>query len=364
MRSVNLLYNPRIDQLRWFAATLVFLFHYALEWRSVGGVMVGSPWLGLVTEGHTGVALFFTLSGFLFMRIAQHQQQIHYAAFLRNRVLRIAPLYLTIFLLATSLARDTFQPQDVLYLLSANLGHAPTSQSVITGGAWCIPLEFMFYLLLPFLSRFAMEQGKSYLWRLLAMMLVFKLMLYSESEHASLMYFSTFVGRFDQFLIGMQAAMLYQQHQAWLERWAGRLLLPMLVLVVCNSALQAQVAPFNVVPKKAFWITWSMQESAVWAGLIVLWVSWCGSLPAWLERGLTHGGKVSFSFYLLHMGVINMLARKFGLPAWTGVLVLDAVLALLLVYGAVWGVATLSYHTIEEPFLRLRGAYGRQPAEG
>lgn len=358
MRSVNLLYDPRIDQLRWFAATLVFLFHYELEWRALGGAVVDSPWLGLITEGHTGVALFFTLSGFLFMRIAQYQQEIRYAPFVRNRVLRILPLYLTIFLVAVSIGRDKFQPQDVLYLLASNLGNSPTSLSVVTGAAWCIPLEFSFYLVFPFLARFAQEQGKVYLLRLLGLMLFLKLMVYSENERSTLMYFSTFVGRFDQFLIGMLTAMLFQQHEAAIRRWAGCLLPLALLLVVGNSALQATHAPFNVTPKSAFWIAWSMQESIGWACFIVCWVGWRGTLPGWLERVLNHGGKISFSFYLLHMGMVHMLARKLGLLAPTGVAWLDGVLIFGGVYGLTWAIATLSYSAMEEPFLRMRVAYG------
>jgi peptidoglycan/LPS O-acetylase OafA/YrhL len=358
MKSINLPYNPRIDHLRWFAATLVFLFHFELKWRGLGGGGIDSAWAGLINEGHTGVALFFTLSGFLFMRIAQFQREIVYRSFVRNRLLRVAPLYLVVFLLAVSLNRDTFQPQDILYLLSANLGNSPTSQSVITGAVWCIPLEFLFYLVFPWLSRFAMERGVRYLLQLLALMLVFKVMVFHESTRSSLMYFSTFVGRFDQFVMGMLAAMLYQRHEDSLQRWAGWLMAPALALAVCASALQAHVAPFNAAPKAAFWIGWSMLESAVWAVVILAWCGWRGRLPGWLERVLTHGGKISFSFYLLHMGVIQFLAQQFGLPHWTGVGGLDLALALALAYALVWALATLSYHTIEEPFLRLRGSYG------
>ncbi|MCU6496677.1 acyltransferase [Rugamonas sp. A1-17] len=358
MKSINLPYSPRIDQLRWLAATLVFLFHFSIKWRASGGGGFDSPWMGLVTEGHTGVALFFTLSGFLFMRIAQFQGQIRYRPFLRNRILRILPLYLVIFLVALSLSRDQFQPQDILYLLSANLGHSPTSQSVVTGAAWCIPLEFLFYLMFPWISRFALEQGMSYLLRLLALMVFFKLMVYSESGNSTLMYFSTFVGRFDQFLVGMLAAMALQRHEARLQRLAGRLLPAAALLVVCASAAQARYAPLNVQPKAAFWILWSLIESCCWAGLILSWVGWQGRLPAWLERLLAHGGKISFSFYLLHMGVIQMAAQNVGMVAPTGVGWLDAALVLALLYGCVWGLATLCYHTVEEPFLRLRGGYG------
>ena len=61
MQSLNIQYNPRIDQLRWLAATLVFLFHFHLEYRGLGGTGLSSPWAALIIEGHTGVGLFFKI---------------------------------------------------------------------------------------------------------------------------------------------------------------------------------------------------------------------------------------------------------------------------------------------------------------
>jgi len=359
MKSLNLPYSPRIDQLRWLAATLVFLFHSYLEYRGHGGVPVDHDWLGLFTEGHTGVGLFFTLSGFLFMRIALHQKQIAYGEFLRNRVLRIFPLYFTVFLLATSIGRDKFVPQDILYLLASNLGMAPTSSNPITGAAWCISLEFLFYMVFPFLAQFAMERGPRYLLSLLGLMAFFKLAAFAVNPNSTLMYFSTFVGRFDQFLIGMLAGLLFQRHGALLRRHADWLLPLAALLVACDSALQSHVAKFNEVPHSLFWIYWSMLESGGWAVLIVAWVSWERKLPGWLERALCHGGKISFSFYLLHMAMINMAGQlQPTLPVLTGHVRIDAGLATLIVYGLTWGLATLSYATIEEPFLRMRRNYG------
>jgi peptidoglycan/LPS O-acetylase OafA/YrhL len=359
MKSLNIAYNPRIDQLRWLAASIVFLFHFHLEYRGLGGNGLVNPWWGLVTEGHTGVGLFFTLSGFLFLQIAMHQKVIVYRDFIRNRFLRIFPLFFTIFLVATSIGRDKFQPQDILYLLSTNLGLSPTSYTVITGAAWCISLEFMFYMMFPFLSRFALERGARYLLSLLALMLFFKAAAYGVSDKSTLMYFSTFVGRFDQFLIGMLAAMLYRRHAAWLHRYAGWLVPLALVLVVCNSTLQGQVASFGQTqPKSLFWIVWSSLESIGWACFILAWVSFDKGLPAWLERVLCHGGKISFSFYLLHMAVLHLLAQVVGMVVLTGSARIDALLMLAAAYGATWAVATLSYSTIEEPFLRMRRGYG------
>jgi peptidoglycan/LPS O-acetylase OafA/YrhL len=358
MKSLNLPYNARIDQLRWLAATLVFLFHYYLEYRGQGGAPLLSNWFGLVTEGHTGVGLFFALSGFLFMQIAMHQREIHYRDFMRNRCLRILPLFLTIFMLATAIGRDKFAPQDVLYVLSTNLGLAPTSYTPVTGAAWSISVEFTFYLVFPFLARFTLERGPRYLLQLLALMVFFKLAAYTVNAKSTLMYFSTLVGRFDQFLIGMLAALLASRHAAVLRRHAGVLALLSVLLVVFNSALQSKLAKFDPNTNAPFWIWWSMLEAAGWSCLTVAWTSSAVRLPGWLEKALDHGGKISFSFYLLHMAMIHLLAVSFGLPSLTGNKAADALLLLPLVYGATWAVSALCYSAIEEPFLRMRRSYG------
>lgn len=360
MKSINLPYNPRIDQLRWLAATIVFLFHFHIEWRGLGGSPLASSWFGLVTEGHTGVGLFFTLSGFLFMQIALHQRQIAYGDFMRNRFLRIFPLFFTVFMVATSIGRDKFQPQDILYLLSGNLGLSPTSYTVITGAAWCISLEFLFYAIFPFLARFAMERGPRYLLQLVLMLLFFKVASYAVNDKATLMYFSTFVGRFDQFLIGMLAAMLFAQHHAVLRRHAPWLLPIAVALAVCNSALQAQVASFVPASRQPFWIVWSLMESTVWAGVILAWVSFSRALPGWLERTLNHGGKISFSFYLLHMAVLHVLATYVGMLRISDYGWVNGAIMLAGAYALTWGLAALSYNTIEEPFLNMRRGYGKR----
>lgn len=362
MKSLNIPYNPRIDQLRWFAATLVFVFHFYGQWRALAGPTINTNWLGLITEGHTGVGLFFTLSGFLFMQIALHQGTINYRDFMRNRFLRIFPLFFTVFLVATSIGRDKFQPQDILYLLATNLGLAPTSNTVITGAAWTISLEFMFYALFPFLARFAMERGARYLMNLMVLLFFFKVAAYTVNENSTLMYFSTFVGRFDQFLIGMIGAMLYRQHREALHRHSAWLVPLALLLAICNSALQAKVGSFiTPQPHSAFWIIWSTLEGTGWACVILAWVAFDKRLPAWLERMINHGGKISFSFYLLHMAVLHVLAQALHRYGYAGRIDwYDVFILLPVAYGATWALSALSYNTIEEPFLRMRRGYGQQ----
>lgn len=357
MRSQNLPFNPRIDQLRWLAATIVFLMHFYSEWRVLGGAALPSPWFGIISEGHTGVGLFFTLSGFLFMQIALHQKSIVYGEFMRNRFLRIFPLFFIVFLVATSIGRDKFQPQDIFYLLTTNLGNAPTSGTVVTGAAWCISLEFLFYAVFPFLARFAMERGPRYLVQLIVMLFLMKAAAYTVSENSTLMYTSTFVGRFDQFLIGMLAAMMHAHSKSALARNAMWLAPLMLLLAICNSALQASLAPYGAAPKSLFWLTWSTMESGVWAAVIVSFVSLAKAMPDWLEPILNHGGKISFSFYLLHSAVLHTLTYNMRNTAVTGITLVDAAILFGGAYAITWAVATLSYHTIEEPFLNMRRGY-------
>lgn len=359
MRSLNIDYNPRIDQLRWLAVTLVFVYHFYIELRGLGAPELLSPWLGIVTQGHTGVGLFFVLSGFLFMQIALHQRTISYGEFLRNRCLRILPLFLTIFVLATSIGRDKFAPQDLLYVLATNLGLAPTSYTPVTGAAWSISVEFTFYLVFPFMARFALEEGARYLWKLLALMVFFKLAAFTVNQNSTLMYFSTLVGRFDQFLIGMLAALAYARHAAMLQRH-GTWLVPLAALfVLCNSALQAKYGRFEPMTHQAFWIWWSMLEATGWAALILAWAGFGKRLPRPLDAALNHGGKISFSFYLLHMAMLHLLATQIGLPDFTGHFRWNVAIALVISYAVTWGISALSYGAIEQPFLRLRRSYGK-----
>jgi peptidoglycan/LPS O-acetylase OafA/YrhL len=361
MKSLNIPYNPRLDQLRWLAATIVFLYHFHLQLR-VLGMGLDSAWWGIVTEGHTGVGLFFTLSGFLFMQIALHKQEIDYREFVRNRFLRIFPLFLAVFMLATSISRDSFEPQDILYLLASNLGFSPTSDTVITGAAWTISLEFTFYLVFPFFARFALERGLAYLAGLMLLMLFFKVAAYTVNEKSTLMFFSTFVGRFDQFLVGMGAALLLARGGDALRRVAPVLAPLALLLAVANSAMQAGYAPFDPASRSAFWIIWPTLESAGWALVIVGWVSLDLRLPRWIDQVLVHGGKISFSFYLLHMAVLHVLFQQLAHVTLTGNAYADAGIMLAAAYGGCWAVATLSYQVIEEPFLRMRRSYGADKA--
>jgi peptidoglycan/LPS O-acetylase OafA/YrhL len=360
MRSTNVGYMPRLDHLRLLAALLVFAFHF---YHHVAGGFQAHPkasWLAPVVEGHTGVTLFFVLSGFLFMTIALRGGDIAYGSFMRNRFLRIFPLYLVVFFVAISIGRDRFQGTDVIYLMFSNLSLPPMSWHFVTGAAWSISLEFTFYLVFPFLAASVREQGGGYLWRVLLILLVVKLAAYDISEKSTRMFYSTLIGRFDQFLVGMLAALAFDRWQGGLRR-AGAWLLPLSIAVVWGALVwQARHASFfGPALKDPNWIWWPTAEAACWALVVVAYLSAGLRLPKRIDDGLAAGGEWSYSFYMWHALVIYTVHAWIGPFPFTGRPRLDLLLYGLLVLAACLAFARLSYMTIERPFLRMRGSYLR-----
>ncbi len=357
-RSQNIAHIPAIDHLRLLAATLVFCFHlfhlYVGQWKP----FPQSAGLGLIVEGHTGVALFFVLSGFIFMTIALQNKAIDYGSFIRNRFLRIFPLFLLFFYIAISVGREEFRAADVLYIFFSNIGQAPTSNSFITGAAWTISVEFTFYLVFPFLARFAMQQGVRYLLQLLVLLLIVKLAAYGVSQRPTHMFYSTLLGRFDQFLWGMVAAMLWHQHRAWIERYGRWLLLGGCLLVWLATAMLARHASyFSPDPRQALWVVWSTIEAVVWAWLILGYLGARLRWPPLMERALTLGGGWSYSFYLWHGLLLYVAHSHLGVWLPTDNVYLNVLANFAYLFPVAMALAALSYATIEQPFLKLRQPY-------
>lgn len=358
MQSKNVDYLPRLDHLRLLAALLVVAFHGFHHFLGGWQPRPGQPWLAPVSEGHTGVALFFVLSGFIFMTIALRGGPPAYLGFMRNRLLRILPLFLFVFMVAISIGRDRFQPTDILYLLFTNLGLAPTSWHFVTGPAWSISVEFSFYLVFPFLARFTLERGPGYLLALLVLLAVVKLGAFAASERPTHMFYSTLIGRFDQFLWGMLAAIVWRRHGAWLAARGAWLPAAAALAVYAALALQARHASFFLPePRQTAWIWWGSVEALLWAAFALAYMGARLRLPARVDRWLARGGELSFSLYLWHTLVIFIVHHYLGFPRVTGHpaadLAIIAVPVLVLSIGFAW----LSYRVIEQPFLALRGRY-------
>jgi len=352
---------PRLDHLRLLAAFLVFVFHVYHTLYGHWQPNTDAWAYGWIIEGHTGVTLFFVLSGYLFMTIAmRYKGEIDYWRFMRNRFLRIFPLFLFIFFVAISLSRDKFNAADWAYVFFSNLGQAPTSNHFITGAAWTISIEFTFYMIFPFLAAFAINQGRGYLLRLIFFIFLFKLGAYFAVDRAMHMYYSTLLGRLDQFLIGMLAAFASAQFLRRNKQLS--VLWPIAAFTVVWGLLAWQSSRFSFFDgnqRSAWWIFWGLMEASAWAFVLLGYVHWRGRIWKPVTQFLEFGGKVSFSFYLCHALIVFLWDKLVGVPHWTAFWQLDFALQVLILGAATCVIAGLSYNTIEQPFLNMRGGYAR-----
>ena len=102
MESSNRNYLPAVDHLRAFAALLIIFYHcYHLfyprmvlhrAWEITDWVHTRSFLLASVIEGHTAVALFLVISGFI-LTYGSLGRSISYRGFFWNRFLRLFPLF-------------------------------------------------------------------------------------------------------------------------------------------------------------------------------------------------------------------------------------------------------------------------------
>ena len=151
MQTEQRSYLSRLDHLRFLAASLVVLFHFFHHTQ--GDLRSGNPLVSLIDEGHTGIALFMVISGFIFTVIAGNKD-IHYAGFIRNRIIRIYPLLIVAACLQLYISTyNDHRNYGFIQLLgwlfpfrSETIGLSPYFQQM-----WTIWVELQFYLLFPFL---------------------------------------------------------------------------------------------------------------------------------------------------------------------------------------------------------------------
>lgn len=157
MRSRSGEHYLALDHVRALAAFCVFSWHFAHGVEPTGYPVAfeGAPAifpLALLDEGHTGVALFMLLSGYLFAKLLDGRS-IDFAGFLWNRALRLLPPLL-LAVLAVGL-RNAWHGNDIAgYAASIFAGMwRPTLPRWcrLNIGGWSIAVEFHFYLLLPLL---------------------------------------------------------------------------------------------------------------------------------------------------------------------------------------------------------------------
>jgi peptidoglycan/LPS O-acetylase OafA/YrhL len=369
LESPNRDKSREVEELRGWAALLVLFYHSMhsgaaaigiREWLDAGS----NPLAAIVFEGHTGVALFMVLSGYILAR-GTFGKDISYAGFLRNRFLRIFPLMMVVLVFSLYTAKDLDLGKIIAPLmLLANTKAAFTDPSGLAGTVWTISVEFQFYLIAPFLFLFADRRGLRFLLSAMVLFWLLRMIVLlplrdDPAEMYRVSYF-TIVGRINQFMIGLGLAYLFETDRLTLN---GSRKVGFVGLALASVAATVLLMVLNRSGGIGAWHSWRIVypevEGLIGAAFIAAYLV-SRPFEGWRLGGLMSGiGTISFSIYILHYAIQRefwniIYPHFFGgtLTGLRGVFVTTALIAVPIV-----AMAALSYKCIEKPFQDMRGKY-------
>lgn len=327
---------PALTGVRGLAAFGVFVFH---AWLLAGSPALapGVPWLDaslawLARMGWSGVDVFFTLSAFLlglpFARAAIARAPApDTRAYLGRRALRILPAYWVQCAVLFPLAAVgiTVLPGGVWPGWTAALAHAvlwidawPQVRPLLSSW-WTLPVEFGFYLLLPWLAH--AFGARRWAWLLLALPVAWlwraTWLWFPPMGVSTMGWIDHLPGRIDQFAVGLLAAYAWACHEASGRRVDARLANAVLALAAATFfvapallLLDGRTEPNQLVSLHPVVLAWhTLASGVVAAGLLACaarapWSRWLAATPlAWL-------GTISYSFYLWHLPAIALVRSQ------------------------------------------------------
>jgi peptidoglycan/LPS O-acetylase OafA/YrhL len=337
--------------------------------------------------GGAGVSFFFVLSGFILTyvygtRIEAAQAsgdstRFEYGKFYLRRFARIWPLHIATMLIALFfvLGSEGFFRRDYpIEKIAANCfllqGWIPNYDWIfsLNGPAWSLSVEAFFYLVFPFLL---LGNTKSFTVKLggIALMTVGLLLLverFVPADHPWIS-FKAFAQtnplfRLLEFSIGVTTGRWFLNQNR--QRESGDLRqrnfivdsaaeLGAVALIVGfyffagKFGLFQTKSQFGIPPTLWFWFRFC-GAAPVFAIVILTFARTRGILSRFAGNpAIVYLGEISYSFYMIHMGVMLILARQDwfeGTPVMIGVVITSFVLSIIF--------AAVLYQTIELPFRR------------
>ncbi|GMV01851.1 MAG: acyltransferase [Burkholderiaceae bacterium] len=351
MKSTQGVYIGNLDHLRGLAALLVFVWHYLPE--PFKSPYVPRIWtLSIFVEGHTGVALFMVLSGYLFAFLTNEKVLLK-KQFYFNRFIRLFPLLFvwTIFNLNTQ-SRDIAKVATSLFSL--------INFTELGGGAWTIAVEAQYYLILPVLLLAREKYGIRYLAGFLAFSIFTKAAVWWSTGSVHDLAYWTIFGRIDQFLLGMVG--FYTWRKIGLDRKPA-----IAVLLASLIALSYVYHTFNqaggfykmshMPSRSALWIFLPAIEGLLYTGIILGYQQ--VRLPLILDKVLSKVGECSYSIYLSHYFLLAFVAKLCGRIGMYDLTSFRTTFlgCVLIAFPLVVLFSRASYVLLERPFLDMRREY-------
>jgi len=368
---------PTLDGLRGIAIFLVMLLHYEVRWWPWRTDFTRPLW-AVMREGWLGVDLFFVLSGFLItgILIDTKANQGYFRNFYARRTLRIFPIYFAylavVFLILPALPRiaawqaeTPFATQIWFWSYLSNLlvgMHNWDASPRLVGHAWSLAVEEQFYLIWPAVVLFSSRRN---LIRICLACIVGAVAFRTGLRLAHVPWVANFVltpARMDSLAMGALVALGVRGPGglALVARFARPGALAAAAVFVGLFAWRGLVDAEDKVMGTAGLSVCALLFAAV---ICVAVTEHEASLVyrALTTRVLMLVGRYSYGMYLVHVLVLaalnefgfslqDMEARLGWRPAAHAAYILCNCLG-------TFGLAALSWHLFETPFLRLKGRF-------
>ena len=356
---------PALDGVRAIAILMVVVYH------SLNGLPGMTPvqalFLDLTGAGWVGVDLFFVLSGFLITGILMDVRSPDHVLrnFYARRVLRIVPVYVAFLLfslwlaapLGTSSAEEVSQlhrTQAWFWTYTENVMvalHSWSETSFPMAHLWSLAVEEQFYLVWPvavlLLSPAALKRA-TVVCIVAAELCRLALILRGADGTVNFVMLPT---RMDSLAAGAFLACAYRNPALWSRVLHARKWLA----TVAALSLLSLLFLFHTIDKLAPLDQLVAFPSFIALGAVAVASAANGS--EWLSsRTLRFIGKISYGMYVWHLVVMRFILTQVSVPdttsprAWW---IFYGVMALGTVCGTIV-VVLISWHVIEQPFLRLK----------
>lgn len=312
-------YFPALTGLRAIAAYMVFVHHFS-------GIIpdyLGRTVQAMGRELHIGVTIFFVLSGFLIYHRYGQIERLSvnwFKAYYRNRFARIYPMYFLLLLLTYTFTHFP-GPKETFLNFSLFKGFWDKYKFSGIAPAWSLTVEECFYLSAPFIFLFIgkFSHKKGFFWLPLLLILGAGLLVAYVNfpfnvfyGDYNFVYTYTFFGRAVAFFVGMYLAKLVRQGDFWLSSFVKKLPLTYLssgaigLIVYLTSLLASPEYEYGVLHPVGR-ITDDFGLPICVAGLLYGLITEQTLLRKLLaSRLLVLLGASSYTFYLIHVGVIHL----------------------------------------------------------
>jgi peptidoglycan/LPS O-acetylase OafA/YrhL len=321
--------------------------------------------------GVFGVPVFFLLSAFLITELLTREKEltgrVHPKSFYIRRMLRIWPLYFTVFfglvLLAYFFPVFGHIPKTAWAAFSLFAGNwyiciNQWIHSYPVNPLWSISVEEQFYILIPLIAAYGgrrIMKVVAFLFIVLAYVFIL-----NYARHPTPGFSSEWTNSFVQFQFFSAGILLSLYLKGWQPKWplAVRFLMAFAALgcwliASMKCGIHAD-APHLSTPFEAV-TGWLL----VLLGVVLLFLSLLGVSAKYLPKAVVYLGRISYGLYVFHALMfflvfvlfkeeLAMLCQALHVYEWRNSV--GAVVA----FGLTVSIAMVSYRFFEMPFLRLK----------